>query len=474
MKKKNILLSVAAVFALAAIATAVVPPPPVNQNIGIYDTSVNQFQEPMCRACHNSTYLGGVPTRHHNLVANNVINPMTNQTFQCTDCHPVVSGSNGQSVLIDRNCIMCHNGSAFYANPNLKPGRPHHNTTYAQVRNCKFCHGGFVDSYNDGHYIPAYNESIITPSITDKVYSATSGRHWGGCLACHQQNLSFVPNIMGPVANIGLGISDDNNNTHHLELIGVTQGSDCSWCHRSIPPPNGINSFFDIRACEDCHSVATIHNIQYNYTATNGQLGYGHIGNNWDCNGCHAFWDAGSQPFAGAIVPDIFGITPSVLTAGQATSITISGTNFVQDAYTTNVVVDGTNYTPSSITNSQIAVNVPPLRAGVHNINIVKSGSASDSPSKLLALTVVGKVTIASANLRSGVITITGMGFGNRPTKDAQQYVTIAHGGNIYYSQGIIKWSNSQIKVKAGSTIARTGDLVTVTTATGGASAKIR
>lgn len=456
MKKRNILISVVVFLAIAVTAMANIPPPPANQNIGVYDTSVNQFQEPMCRACHNSTYLGGVPTRHHNLVASG--------QFSCMNCHPVVSGPNGQSVLIDRNCINCHNGSAFYANPSLVAGRPHHNTTFAQGRNCKLCHGGYVDNYNDGHYIPTYNESVVTPSSEFKVYNATSGRYWGGCVACHRQNLSVVPNIMGILANNGV-IVNDLNNTHHLELVGVTQGLDCGWCHR------GTN-YLGIRSCEDCHSVGTIHNIEDNYAVNNGNLGFGHIGNNWDCNGCHAFWDAGTEnPFLGPIVPDVSSITPLVLATGQATTLTIVGTNFVQNNYTVKVVVNGTSYTPSSVTNSQIVADIPALSAGVYNINIVKSGIGGDSPSKLSVLTVVSKVIIKSAKLRSGTITITGTGFGVRPVQNAQQYVTIAHAGNIYYSDSITSWTDTEIVAKSSTAAAK--DLLTVTMPTGSATAKI-
>jgi endonuclease V-like protein UPF0215 family len=395
-----------------------------------------------------------VPTRHHNLVPTG--------KYGCTNCHPVITGPNGQGVLIDRNCLMCHNGSAFYANPSLIPGRPHHNTTLAQQRNCEACHGGFVDNFNDGHYVPPYNESIITPSTTFKIYNATSNRYWGGCVACHQQNLSASPNIMG--AQLGNGVlQSDANNTHHLELVGVTQGLNCDWCHRG-------SNFLSIRVCEDCHSVATIHNIQYNYTATKGKLGYGHIGDNWDCNGCHAFWDAGEvlPPFGGAIVIDASSFAPTVLTAGQATVVTVKGDNFVQNTYTTTVKVDGNDITTTSVTNNQIVANVPALAAGIHKIQVWKTGATDSTSSKLSALTVVSPVTISSEKLTSGVITIDGTGFGAQNA----QYVTIKKSdGRIVYSDSITSWVDT--KIVAASSQAAVGDLVTVTTGTGSATATI-
>lgn len=778
---KNILASVIAIMTIAWIVTAIVPPPPVNQNLSIYDTNLSQLVEQNCRNCHNSTFLGGVPTRHHNLVAIG--------RYGCTDCHPSTPGL-GNGILLDRNCIDCHNGTTFYGNSigaRVNIARPHHiNTTNdttnignpAANRQCNACHGSFVDNYNDGHYIPTYNESDITPGTKYKVFNATSGRYWGGCFACHQSNATVSPNILsnkdnhhGEIlgasqilsavkvataptidgvpeviwdqapsttinvaggANTGsakvtlksiytndsvyflavwndptqsdrrlpwqkqangswkqlttpgaleggeetfyedkfaqiwnmnissfgtegcfatchagensdikafgnkytqngnlgdiwhmktvrtnpTGYIDDQyvdsrqysitnpdagrhsdpgtapyfnningtgtgpnytsadqpappywifdnlkqpfNDTYNVsdEIAGIvirpptgdradilakavysngnwtmeygrklltgstldvqfsdltkgyyfgtavfdnaqtrhnyessvtklvflaadgsgvqqksgTPGLDCKWCHG-----NTVNTsdplWLDIRACEQCHSVQSIHNIQYNYSTTKGLKGYGHVGENWDCLGCHAWYNAGdANPFAGAIIPDIFGINPSVLTTGQATTVTIVGSNFVQANYTTIISVDGANYTPTSVTDSQIAVTVPALTAGSHTIQAVKGNVRS----KLSTLTVVSPVTITSAKLKSGIITIAGTGFGTKPTINAQQYVTIAHAGKIFYSQAINSWIDTQISAKADNTIASVGDKVTVTTVTGAASARIK
>jgi len=77
--------------------------------------------------------------------------------------------------------------------------------------------------------------------------------------------------------------------------------------------------------------------------------------------------------------------------------------------------VDGNSITPTSVTNSQIVVTVPALVAGVHQIQVVKTGATDSTTSKLSALTVVSPVTITSAKLKSGVITIAGTGFGTKP-----------------------------------------------------------
>ena len=504
MKKRYIVATIL-FFGLVTLAWANVPPPPVNQNIGIYDTTITQFNETLCRTCHNSTVLGGVPTRHHRLTDMQIINPLTNVPFGCGDCHPLISeGTGGTGVFIDRNCIDCHNGSVFWGNSlsaNVPARRPHHVDTStdtlsigqpAQNRQCNFCHGSFVANYNDGHYQPSYDASFfITPYATFKATNTSTGKEWGGCNACHQPS-SIVTPIIG-----------DNNFNHHTEVRDATLGEQCSWCHVISPffvtitdrgtgqtittamelrnsttekldfasgsiEPGTTNISISGTGCEKCHSVQSIHNIQNNYTATKGQLGYGHIGNNWDCNGCHASWVAGELTLQRPIIPTVDAINPSVLNAGVASTLTITGSNFINDAYSSVVSVDGVTYKPKSITDKQIVVNIPALTAEVHKIQLVKG----DVSSKLSTLTVVSNPTIKSANLINGVLTIAGRGFSAKPATNAQQHVTIAHAGKIFYSQNINSWSNTQIIAKADSTIA-IGDKVTVTTGSGQASATI-
>ncbi len=494
----------------------------VYQNIGMYDTRLDQYKETLCRNCHNSTFMGGVPTRHHNLLSENQINPTTGQVFGCMDCHPIISNPSGQSVLLDRNCIDCHNGTAFWGNSfgaAVSITRPHHiNTSYddtnigipAANRTCSICHGSFVADYNDGHYIPLYNTTFSsTPYATAKAQNITSGKLWGGCEACHQSNSGASPAIFS------------NFDTHHGEILGFgvghqsdsTPGVKCNWCHVTVPggnpyffgfnlvgsgvlalgievrnstfeqsdvaagfiEPGTTNVTFNGTACEKCHSVESLHSIQFNYSGTNGLPGYGHIGNNSDCDGCHASdvagatlvqraFVAGAAPMQGAIIPSVDSIYPSVLTAGVASTLTITGVNFVNNAYSSVVSVDGVAYTPTSITDTQIVVSIPALTAGVHKIQLVKG----DTLSKLSALTVVSQVNITSARLKTGLITITGTEFGTVPSK----YITItsAANGNIYFVLPS-SWSNTLIQ--ANSSNATKGDTITVITATGEASAGI-
>lgn len=505
MNKRNVLFTVIAIVAIAAVALAVVPPPPVNQNIHMRDTSLYYYTESQCRDCHNSTELGGVPTRHHGITG---INPETSLPYACTDCHPLVgTPGGGHTVLFDRNCKACHNGTVFYGTTKINLFKPHHIDTAsdsanigqpAQTRQCDVCHGSVVDNYNDSHYMPPYATSLmITPFADYKAKNQTTGKLWGGCRACHWKDGADILT---------------NNDTHHIAIRGSggqsgtkqtnkTPGETCSWCHvegvqvagshgRVNVTINGtITRVMELRnstkeqldfaigamepgttnisingtGCEKCHSVESIHNIQYDYDNTSGQLGYGHIGTSWDCNGCHASWDAGSAPLGGAIIPYIDSVEPSVFIAGQARDVTILGGNFKQEDYSTTVYVDGVSV-PTTASDSQIVATVPALTAGVHTLQVVKG----DSKTKLVALTVVTPVAITSAILSNGVITTTGSEFGAA----SQKYVTIKNkNGIVSYSDSITIWGNSNIVAK--SKTAAVGDIVTVTTLTGSATSTI-
>lgn len=513
MKHRNILFSVIVIAAIAAVVMAAIPPPPANQNIGIKDTTLFTLTESECRGCHDSTTLGGVPTRHHSLLASGVINPSNGQPFGCSDCHPIVSGPNGYEALVERNCKSCHNGTTFYANPTgINLSKPHHIDTAsdsagigqpAQNRQCDVCHGSFVANYNDSHYIPSYPTSfLITPYADYKANNTTTGKLWGGCRACHWNDTDDIKT---------------NANTHHVirgsgGLSGTRQtektpGETCSWCHVEKPDvagshgrvnetingvitrvmefrnstkeqndivngylePGTTNVTINGTGCEKCHGVQSIHNIQFDYANTNGQLGYGHIGNNWDCNGCHASWIAGAAPGQGAIIPTVDSITPSVVLAGSANSITITGVNFINDAYTSVVSVDGVTYTPASITDKQIAVNIPALNAGVHTLEVVKE----DAKSKLATLTVVSQVDALNAKLDHRTITITGKEFGPQPTADfADLGVFVTHTATVKrktttttFKATVVSWTNTQIVVSAG--IAAVNDKLTVKTLNG-------
>ncbi|TFH38774.1 MAG: hypothetical protein E4G94_11865, partial [ANME-2 cluster archaeon] len=309
MKSKYILGGAIAIVLLLGLVMAVIPPPPANQNLGIPDITFGEFSEPECRECHTATGTAigsdpnsnSVPDRHHLLVPT--------ESYECMDCHPVnPEGGLGEVI---RDCLQCHLST------------PHHETVDAQDRHCSECHGSLVDDFDDGHIIPIYAPSLVTPDTSFKVQNATTEKKWGGCEACHEA---------GEDTDSGLIVNETAETHHNLGTVSDT----CNTCKDG--------GSLDIRACEDCHGIKSLHNIQYDYTNTTGILGYGHIGDNWDCNGCHAFWDAGAAPMEGPIIPYIESVSADRLVAGQPTVLRLEGTNFVtttgSTTYTSDVVVD--------------------------------------------------------------------------------------------------------------------------------------
>ncbi len=107
--------------------------PPVFQTLGMLDTELTFLSEAECRVCHSS----GVPNRHHNLYG---------PEHTCISCH-----GDEMPFRVQRDCLECHTSS------------PHHEGDNAFERHCVACHGDYVDDYDDGHYIPSYDPSLVTP-----------------------------------------------------------------------------------------------------------------------------------------------------------------------------------------------------------------------------------------------------------------------------------------------------------------------
>ncbi|MHB9067228.1 MAG: hypothetical protein ACYC4B_25880 [Pirellulaceae bacterium] len=127
--------------------------PPVFQTLGMVDTETHFAQESDCRLCHEL----GVPDRHHLLYGqpitegSRVPNPDTNgdgaadTSYSCLSCH-------GNTFSVVRDCVLCHTTS------------PHHTSPDAVNRHCSECHGDIVADFDDGHYIPTYAASLVTPA----------------------------------------------------------------------------------------------------------------------------------------------------------------------------------------------------------------------------------------------------------------------------------------------------------------------
>ena len=156
MKKLSILALVASIAMIAGVAVANVPGPPVNQDIGFPDVEFSALTEADCRVCHDS----GMPDRHHMLYGSAIPDPSVvpnpdadgdgnpDTAYGCLSCHDEDNTGGVINFLVERDCLACHTES------------PHHTTT----GNCVSCHGDIVDDVDDGHYIPTYAPSLVTPN----------------------------------------------------------------------------------------------------------------------------------------------------------------------------------------------------------------------------------------------------------------------------------------------------------------------
>lgn len=452
--KTKVLLSAAltatVVLGVAVVNWANVPPPPVNQTLGIYDTQFGQLTRADCLSaapCHVSDEI--LVPRHHNLI--------DSEGFACLDCHKLVQGPGGIWEFEDfRNCLNCHTST------------PHHTTDAAKAEDCKSCHGSLIDNPLDGHYIPTYAKSSVTPATKWKGNNPSDPKNYGGCAVCHQQDLAAQPR---PILS--------NADTHHGTLLGFPQpdGSptvgNCNWCH-------GSNTFLDIRVCERCHGVNSLHNIQVDTpnaanvgTVVPGQEnpGYGHIGANSDCTGCHGPNSRALSNSAPTTIPTINGVSNQVLKTNVADMLTIKGQSLVSaDSTGVNVskpVVSITNGTisltidPVSVTDTEIKIMVPALGTGNYELRLVK-GNMQSNPMKLV---VVPPALVKSALVSGSTLTITGQGFGQAPPVDFVSGMGVYVGVNNVAAK-VMSWSNTKIVVNC---TVKAGEPVSVKTLNGSA-----
>lgn len=460
MNKKSmmgVMLTSALLLGAAASLMASVPPPPVNQTIGFPDTKFGALVEADCRACHGASTVD----RHHNLIYTTVptvscIRQASQPATLATGCHVQVPDGTGGFVFQNfRNCLNCHTTS------------PHHTTPAALIKDCVSCHGNVIDNPNDGHTIPTYPISSVTPLRNGKLYivpgtNPPETHIVQGCEACHQ---AAAATTTTPFAIMS------NEDTHHGTGIGLGDNAKCNWCHDVSTPTSTIT----IRQCEACHGVKSLHNIQVNTPATANPTtivpgaelaGYGHIGANWDCMGCHGnnFYKAAGAESPAATTPVIKSQSQLVIASGLPTTLTLNGvafTNLGADMVTPfNPEVEITNGTttqrivPFSITESEVKISVPALAQGNYDVRVFKGTTQSNKA----VLSVVPKVQIASAVLGSrSSLTITGKNFGSAPPAGVTSGLGVFVAGQPCK---VVSWSAT--KIVASSTRFTAGAQATV------------
>jgi hypothetical protein len=381
-------------FALAAFAN--VPPPPVNQIIGIPDTTFGNLVEDDCRFCHEDPDIvddANIPNRHHLNVntpvpsgvcaetgdtcerntdcpgfdptvsggASNACSVHTDRPFpagdtagnyDCFSCHNMIWDPDTQSTQLEifRNCIFCHIQDPLAETV-------HHRTTKAKNLECTACHGPINDpridevtgEFVDGHIVPIYDPSLVTPCPSQTAclnvpYKELREDGAGACDFCHAAGVvtdsQFTDNFPPPI-----DVFTNGTNHHSTGIVPAPfddKGrAECSLCH-NVGDPDAVA---EIRGCERCHGYQSLHNIQVDSPMMptgmiepgNEMPWWGHIGSNNDCQGCHGFAGSASAPNTGPIIPDIGTLSAYNVIAGTDTSITISG-NALQNMIMGNLV----------------------------------------------------------------------------------------------------------------------------------------
>jgi hypothetical protein len=504
---KIMAFTVLVLFGGASIGIAAVPPPPVNQTLGTTDTQLNALSEAECRVCHDS----GVPDRHHVLYGTDIpvgvctdqgidcqddsecqldtcdlgTNTCSNQPsiectvngdadcrddycirdsqapnapsppsggYECLTCHTLVWDPVAMAYEFDefRDCLQCH-FSEFQPDHSDRTQEPtvHHRTATASLDlDCMACHGSLVNNFDDGHYIPTYDPSLVTPWAEGKPNPGPNGE--GNCNFCHDAGVEGGIDIL------------NNHDTHHeTGLTGITLPSppfgsttSCFLCHPGFGPNHDA---FDIRVCERCHGPESLHNIQVDsngggIVAGSEDAYFGHIGNNDDCFGCHGFTStASTAPYSGPVVPYVQFADTSVMTAGTGADVTLTGvafTNLIEGQELVSGVAvtapDGstTSMAAASVTESEMVVSVPGASTAGKYVLRAEKGPKVSNPSVIV---VTPLVVVDSADCSGGTVSVRGSGFaGYVDATDSGTSITSVIGGATE-TGSVVSWTDTLI-----------------------------
>jgi len=466
---------------MSGLTMAAVPAPPVIQQQGIPDGVFNNLTAPVCRNCHNqnpptgipvdSTYL---PDRHHLNVGTTIPsdsdapNPdpdgdgVPNTQYECLSCHSLTwNASTFTYDLVQnfRDCLNCHNQS--------NEATVHHKTQLAADQNCKACHGGLINNPGDGHTIPTYQPSLVTPWPSGKPNGDdslinTAGTSPGNCNFCHNTANGGAGDPNANLETTWLNTTVpvyQNMETHHGTGLPIQIPTSCNWCHDI-----GAGTGYKIRQCEACHGISSLHNITSDSNGDGNVMpgqetaGYSHTGAQSDCWGCHG--NNGTilamAPGAGAAIPGIHSVDYSAVESGTDSTITLAGmnfTNYVQNPWTGNFDIlvssnvrltdsagNATDYVPTTISADSIEVVIPGTLAPGNYQVVAAKGPSTSNP---MNLTVTPPATISSAvcSRSTNVLTVTGSGFGEHLTaSDSGTSVTMdGETGNI------LSWTDTEI-----------------------------
>jgi len=434
-----------------------IPPPPVNQNLGIPDTQFNLLSKEICWRCHKPAALGetsppaGVPVkttylpdRHHQHVNTEIAGGPEQPPFMdanrdgvedthytCLNCHELGAGSSGQLELVQsfRDCLFCHI---------VEGGERtvHHDTPLAKEALCGTCHGSLIRSLDMGMPPASYQPSIITPWRSgkpngDDSLTSSAGTHPGNCNYCHNTREGNSDGLGTPDVPSGFGpitVFTNMENHHGTGVPTITdssKGSPCSWCHNIDQPPEE-----GIRGCQRCHDIESLHNIEYDAdgdgiipgseTAFNG-----HIGNTDNCWGCHgnnreiSSMSGGFSP-ATATPAQLTNMNLSTWKEGTEFQMTLTGSGFINQGgllneqtfrptvQLTDSAGSTIELTPTAESVDSVEVAIPSLPADNYWVQI-KKGTTLSNPLVASVTPAIG-VRSAICYSRFNLVILTGTG----------------------------------------------------------------
>ena len=387
--------------------------------------------------------------------------------YSCLTCHEQVDNGGIISFLVERDCLACHiqipgEGSVHHLLPTAQGPAPIGDPL---VGDCTPCHGTVVDDIGDGHVIPTYNPSLVTPAPSQDPAAP------GGCNYCHEAGTDTLSGVL---------VYSNEDNHHNTGVFrsptGGTNQDACNWCHDVFQPENRR-----IRVCEGCHGYESLHNIQADSdgdccVTVGGELpGYGHVGADnpgaaSDCWGCHGFTIA-AAPGSGPTVPFIASSDQLAIIAGTDTQITLVGTGFTNTygayEWISSILLtasDGSStvLTPDSVDACACMVTIPGTTApGNYTLQAIKNdGSIVSNPVSLSVKPAVAITEVTCSKCLS-TMTITGVSFSERP-EGTDEDMSVTEGSRPL---NIISWTDTSIEVSG----ARCSGTVSVDTLYGSA-----
>ncbi|GEM_PF-1018854 len=295
---KGVLLTAAMVMAGAAWAK--LPPPPVNQNLGIPDGTFKDMTFQTCLGCHGDpanapapVKLGYLPDRHH-LRVDTPIGDFSDSPFpgsspdgthKCVTCHEIdviadPTHPDGQYFKFAleptdpqfRNCLNCHQ-QEMGADGSLKAS-VHHLTGKARKKQCYLCHGSMVNDASK--WDSGVEHRIPNPG------SADNARRCGVATPEGDRNFYDI-SIVTPWSGVDI-ISVDPENPDGLKNRIMNFFSDCPDYGARYYDPAVLDGQFNIDPPKYRYEADAAGNIQA-ILVPDGEVGGRRTGN---CAHCHS------------------------------------------------------------------------------------------------------------------------------------------------------------------------------------------